>query len=76
MLILGMCFLFGGLRFREQVCHPSLRRCRYSSDVLEDIQQYRHPDERLPTKPECHESFATGSSSKSQISHDWQYSSY
>ena len=54
LLILGMCFLFGGLRFREQVTqHPadSFTMAKQKTD----IQQYRDTNERMLTQLECHE---------------------
>ncbi|OKL58705.1 hypothetical protein UA08_06249 [Talaromyces atroroseus] len=42
LLILGMCFLFGGLRFREQAC--SIQLCRHSNERLSfELERYKSP---------------------------------
>lgn len=45
LLILGMCFLLGGLRYREQVKTFSLSMEKCSQRL--DIQQHCHTNERL-----------------------------
>jgi hypothetical protein len=49
-----MCFLIGGLRFREQVSRPIFD----GSPLLisPDLQQYCHPNECMSTQFECDES--------------------
>lgn len=53
LLILGMSFFLGGLRFREQV---SVGDCPLAGLVLtiSDLQQHRDADERLPSESECY----------------------
>lgn len=48
-----MCFLFGGLRFREQVrlTHDAARL----ANISVDIQQYSNADECLLIEPERYE---------------------
>ena len=43
-----MCFLFGGLRFREQVCEASCES-RSKTKKVADLQQYCHANERMST---------------------------
>lgn len=49
LLILGMCFLFGGLRFREQVIRQSFQSKICTKLNEKDLQQYSHTNERLLT---------------------------
>lgn len=53
LLILGMCFLIGGLRFREQVRRARANCCWVL--MLADLQQHRYPDVRLSFEFERHE---------------------
>lgn len=46
LLILGMCFLLGGLRFREQVSRDSKEDCA-ATDLGQDIQQYSDTNQCL-----------------------------
>lgn len=60
-----MCFLCGGLRFREQVCRAYRRgawRARQADDPL-DLQQYRDSNERVSAQSERYESTSTRMSS-------------
>jgi hypothetical protein len=57
LLILGMCFLIGGLRFREQVCLS--RVDTETTLMLSDLQQHCHANECMSTKLGCHESTAS-----------------
>ncbi|CAD6566533.1 MAG: hypothetical protein ASARMPRED_009085 [Alectoria sarmentosa] len=69
LLILGMCFLFGGLRFREQVC--KVLRIVIKIDKIADLQQYCYTNERMSTQFERHEpTFTDTSSSSSGIDTD------
>lgn len=52
LLILGMCFLFGGLRFREQVKGPAKKVSRHFIDWCLDIQQRCNTDECLSAQSE------------------------
>lgn len=57
LLILGMSFLLGGLRFREQVSIFPMwngRLCPQVLTVILDLQQHSDPDECLPAKFERH----------------------
>ncbi|KAL9620466.1 MAG: hypothetical protein Q9160_005051 [Pyrenula sp. 1 TL-2023] len=53
LLILGMCFLFGGLRFREQV--RRVERSVYQADIVEALQFHCVTDERVSTQSKCYE---------------------
>lgn len=66
LLILGMCFLFGGLRFREQVTqHPTDSFTMAKQKI--DIQQYCDTNERMLTQLECHELVIAGESPDSLV---------
>src|SRR3979490_2707504 len=57
LLILGMCFLVGGLRFREQVTDVFYLFIVYISNIPSpDLQQHCHTDERLSSQHKRHES--------------------
>lgn len=61
LLILGMCFLLGGLRFREQVRHPlDSRESEQKVTVSPDLQQHRHPNECLSAESECYQPSLAG----------------
>ena len=54
LLILGMCFLFGGLRFREQVSSDQTALSLQQLTVILDLQQHGYADERVLAKLERH----------------------
>lgn len=58
LLILGMCFLFGGLRFREQVCARSVRLSLTSAEMKIDLQQRGYSNECVSSKSQRDESLA------------------
>jgi Ca2+:H+ antiporter len=62
LLILGMCFLFGGLRFREQVSDNSASSgcIQFSADGSAALQPCSFSDERLSAQFECCQLASTG----------------
>ena len=54
LLILGMCFLFGGLRFREQVTSAQTASSLRQLTTILDLQQHGHADERVLAELERH----------------------
>lgn len=58
LLILGMAFLLGGLRYQEQVSLLLQLICARSGLMIPGVQLYRHPDECLHAQSGCYE-FAT-----------------
>lgn len=68
LLILGMCFLLGGLRFREQVrVSMSPRATEETLTSPTDLQQHRHSDERLSSQSECHQPCPAGMFSRALL---------
>ena len=58
-----MCFLFGGLRFREQVSR-SMGVILVSSNKVTDLQQHGNANERMPLELERYEPAFAGKSFK------------
>ncbi|KFA79165.1 hypothetical protein S40288_09449 [Stachybotrys chartarum IBT 40288] len=57
LLILGMGFFFGGLRYREQVSTYPLVQTKDGGLMRSlGVQQHSHPNECLSFKPQCHQS--------------------
>lgn len=61
LLILGMAFLFGGLRYQEQVSPVIYQSSKHNLiSRFPDLQQHSHPDERMHAELECYESTTPG----------------